>query len=237
MPQDEQTPDNSVELETTAQNYVPELPDWEFWRQRGACRLWKAVLLSMNVEPTMTNRGALKDRAPVIHSEYLRRREIANVQYGIHPLLPTMEHARAGQMEGERYISLSQFLKFAKDIGWRNLAAFEKGISPSTVYLSGGETVEVEQELEDLAKGQRYTLVRMGALLKILEQCLQPNQPNNRQKFLSGNKLNAAALGQEIEQVIAVVAHEELKLMVSRFTKEANRKQLAAAAKALTNFF
>ena len=52
MPHDEQTPDNSIELENTAQNYVPELPDWEFWRQRGACRIWQAVLLSMNVEPT-----------------------------------------------------------------------------------------------------------------------------------------------------------------------------------------
>lgn len=237
MPHNEPMSDYLVEPDNTAPNYVPELPDWEFWRQRGACRIWQAVLLSMNVEPTKTNRDQLSARAPDIYSEYRRRREIVIVQYGKHSLLPIMEHVRAGQMQSERYVALPKLLEFAKDICWRNLAAFDKGLSRSTVYLSGGETVEVQEDLEELAKGERYTLVRMGALLKILERFLQPTQANNRQQFLTGSSLNISALGREIEQVIATAAHEKGNATISRFTDEANRKQLAAAVKALSNYF
>jgi hypothetical protein len=237
MPEDESAANHAAELETTSNDFISELPDWEFWRQRGLCRLWQAVLLSKNIEPSIANLDDLQENDNVSYLDYRRKREILLVQYGVHPLLPRTEHVRAGQNPANHYISLLKLLEFAKDIGWRNLTEFERGLSRSTVILPSGETVDVEPELEDLAKGERYTLVRMGALLKILERCLQPDQLSNKMKFLSGKNLNLSALGREIESEIALAANAKKTATVSRFKDEANRKQLAAAEKALDNFF
>ena len=186
---------------------------------------------------TIANRDQLPNNGSQSNDEYERRREIVNVQYGVHPLLPTMEHARTGKGESGRYIALPKLLDFAKEVGWRGTRDFENGLSRSTVHLPGGQIVEVEQEVDDLPKGERYMLVRMGALVTIFERCLNPSQSINRQKFLSGDMLNLSALGQELEEVIATAANEAKRSTVVRFSKEANRKQLAAAKKALKQFF
>ena len=120
------------------------------------------------------------------NDEYERRREIVNVQYEVHPLLPTMEHARTGKSESGRYIALPKLLDFAKEVGWRGTRDFENGLSRSTVHLPGGQ--EVEQELEDITKGERYMLVRMGALVSIIECCLQP-------RSLGARRFNRRKLG------------------------------------------
>ena len=57
-------------------SFEPETPDWEFWRQRSACRLWQAVLLTLNVEPISENRDALVEGLPDRYDEYRRRRDI-----------------------------------------------------------------------------------------------------------------------------------------------------------------
>ena len=44
--------------------HEPEIPDWETWRQRGACRLWQAVLLTLNIKPTTENRDSLAEEFP-----------------------------------------------------------------------------------------------------------------------------------------------------------------------------
>ena len=172
MATDSPTANHPAKSDKTSLELQPERPDWEFWRQRGACRIWEAVLLSLNVEPTKANRDQLLSSGSQSGDEYERRREIVNVQYGVHPLLPTMEHARAGKVGSGRYISLLKLLEFAKEIGWRDTRDFENGLSRSTVHLPGGQIVEVEQEVDDLPKGERYMLVRMGALITIFERCL-----------------------------------------------------------------
>lgn len=217
--------------------YEPELPDWEFWRQRGACRLWQAVLLTLNIEPTSENRDALVEGSPDRHNEFRRRRDIMLTQYGVHPLLPAMDHARAGRGRSERYVSLKNVLHFAKDIGWRDMGTMEAGLTHQAVYSTSGNLVEVTNELSDLPKGEQYNLVRMGALLKILENYLQPAEELNRSRLLTGKAINFSALGKEMQAVIAEAARKKNTDTIPLFTEDANRKQLGAAAKALAKFF
>lgn len=237
MPNDRPTTNHSVESDNTTPEFQLEPPDWEFWRQRGACRIWQAVLLSINVEPTKANRDLLPTRGSQSNDEYVRRREIVNVQYGIHQLLPTMEHPRAGKSGSGRYIALPKLLEFAKEIGWRGIRDFENGLSRSTVRIPTGEDVEVNQEFEDLSKGERYTLVRMGALLSLLERCICPGSSSSNSRLLHGTSLNLTAIGREVEKIIATAAHEAERSTVANFSEQVNRKQMAAAADALKIFF
>jgi hypothetical protein len=77
----------------------------------------------------------------------------------------------------------------------------------------------------------------MGALLKILEKCLQPENASKRAKLLRGAGLNMSALGEEIAKEIAEAAHLKNAKTVSRFTSRTNRKSLADAESELASFF
>lgn len=217
--------------------HKPEIPEWETWRQRGACRLWQAVLLTLNIKPTTENRDSLAEEFPERYVEFRRRRDIILTQYDLHPLLPAMTHARAGIGRSEQYVSLKNVLHFAKDIGWRDLGHMESGLTHKAVYSTSGDLVEVTDELSDLPKGEQYNLVRMGALLKILEKYLQPTEELNKGKLLIGKAINFSALGKEMQAVIAEAAHKKNAKTIALFTEDTNRKQLGAAKKALANFF
>lgn len=217
------------------QMFTPERPDWEFWRQRGACRIWKAVMLSMNIEPTRASREEVRDRAPGLYEEYIRRREIAVVQYNVHPLLPRLDHVRAGRGQFDQYVLLSKMLEFAKDIRWRDVAAFENGLTGSSLDSENSHLAEVE--FDDLPKGERYTIVRMGALLSILQKSLLSKEIGMKTKFIRSESLNFAAIGREMEDVIALAATKQKKEAISCFKEDSNRKQVAAAFKALNEFF
>ena len=209
------------------------LPNWDHWRQRGHCMIWQAVMLTLNIHPSKPGLKALKEE---LYAEYLRRREILNVQYGVHPMLPKMDHRRSGDKESGQYVALTSVLDFAKDIGWIDMEHMEAGLSRNAVYSASGNWVQVEDD-GLLAKGERYTLIRMGALLKILEKCLQPANAPTRAKLLNGSELNMSALGLEIEKEIADVAHLKNGKTVSRFKAGTNRKSLADAKAELAKSF
>lgn len=217
--------------------YEPEIPRWEFWRQKGACRLWVAVLLTLNIEPTVQNRNELAERLPDRYAEFTNRRAIMRTQYGLHPLLPTIKHPGAGTKRGEQFVLLEDVLNFAKDIGWRDMGPMEEGLTHQAVYSTSGNLVEVTNELSDLPKGEQYNLIRMGALLKILEKYLQPAEELNKGKLLIGKTINLSALGKEMQAVIAEAARKKNTDTIRLFTEDTNRKQLGAAAKALAKFF
>ena len=113
----------------------------------------------------------------------------------------------------------------------------ESGLTHQAVYSTSGDLVEVTDELSDLPKGEQYNLVRMGALLKILEKYLQPTEELNKGKLLIGKAINFSALGKEMQAVIAEAAHKKNAKTIALFTEDTNRKQLGAAEKALAKFF
>lgn len=213
----------------------PPGSNWDRWQQRQLCRLWQAALLSLDIEPTLKNADVLSQFQPDRHVEFLKRREILNVQCDVDPLLPSVDHVLAGQ-KTSRYVDLVNVLEFAKSKNWSGLGPMEQGLSKTAVLSAGGNWVQVEDD-GSMAKGEQYTLVRMGALLKILEKCLQPSNAPKRAKLLRGAGLNISALGEEMEKEIAEAAQLKNAKTVSRFTASTNRKSLAKAESELASFF
>ncbi|MFM0072592.1 hypothetical protein PQQ86_15660 [Paraburkholderia sediminicola] len=216
-------------------NALPSPPDWKTWREKGGGRLWVAVLLSMNVNPTVQNRHVLRANDAERYKEYRRRCEVAIARYSVHEHLPAIEHLRAGKNPGDRFVMFDKFLAFAKDIGWNDLSMFEAGLSSTEVALA--TTASSTHSLEDAPKGERYDLVRMGALLTLLEKALQGDSDIDRALLISGGKLNKSQIAKEVNKIVASTAKRHGKPSISGFGAEANRKRFRAAAAALDDFF
>ncbi|PLC06054.1 hypothetical protein CY658_03125 [Variovorax sp. RO1] len=190
------------------------------------------------MEPSRTNRIKLEKSEPVRYSEYRKRREILIVNRGHHSLLDPIEHLRAGDREGEKYIDLSQVLDFARQQDWSIVEAFIQGMEGKhieTSALGAGiqDIDEDEFDMHELKKGDRYLMVRMGAILILLEKCLRSGKEVNPHRYLKKDDLNYLALGKEIEKIITDVA----KKKDARFGFEGNRSVFSDAVKALNTFF
>ena len=121
----------SLETDGNTQPEVLPTPNWEMWKTRGACRIWKAVLISMAVKPTSTVLKRLKKEQPLRYAEYMRRKKDVVAQYGLHPELQVAKHLNEGEKPGEQYIKLRGLLNFAKEYRWKDLDAFEQGMKLS----------------------------------------------------------------------------------------------------------
>ena len=222
----------------------PAQPNWTHWRERGFCRLWQAVMLSLNLEPTVRNREIAKAGAPERYQEYRRRLQIAKVRYGFHDSLKPLAHPFEGRTTGDRYLELNKFLTFANDLAWRDLTPLRDGMQrpsesntdnePAHAFIDGEET-----ESEDEVLATNDTLVRMGALLKVLENCLTDEKSRARQsrhpllkENPTDNPLNELKLAERMVGVIQQSSNDSAK-PIRNFGKETIRKELRAARAAL----
>lgn len=163
-------------------------PNWDLWRSRGACRIWKAVLISMEIKPSPKVRTQLRLEKYHLYKEYVRRKKDVIAHYGLHPDFRAMQHANAGKKSGEQYILLSNLLSFAKKHRWKNLEAFEQGMQIPVHESGTGHISNVSFEV--LPEETRNGLVRTGALLKLLEDVLLQREVINPAALLHGGKLN-----------------------------------------------
>lgn len=203
-------------------------PNWDLWRRRGACRIWKAVLISMAIDPETNSRTNLKKDKSHLYDEYLRRKEDVIANYGLIPEFKAINHAKAGSRPGEKYILLDSLLKFAKKRRWENLEAFEQGMKIPCGDAGTGNTTNFS--FEALPEETRNGLVRTGALLKLLEDVLLKRDTTNTAKFLHGEKLNISTVAERVGKIIGVAAGQE---KVKNFAREANRRYLAKAQNSL----
>lgn len=203
-------------------------PNWEMWRTRGACRVWKAVLISMAIKPTLEVSRRLKQEQPHRYAEYLRRKRDVVAQFGLHPDLQAVPHPNAGEKAIDQYIMLRSLLSFAQQYHWDDLDAFDQGTrmaSPKAVAAS-----RAHSSFEALPQGQRHALVRTGALLQLLEEVLRKGVEMNAASLLRGGDLNVSEVASRIEKIIGNAADQE---KVANFEAEANRKQFGEARQAL----
>ena len=203
-------------------------PNWDLWRRRGACRIWKAVLISMAIDPETNLRTNLKKDNSHLYDEYFRRKEDVIAHYGLIPEFKAIKHAKAGSRPGEKYILLNSLLKFAKNQHWENLDAFEQGMQIHTHEAGTGYISNFS--FEALTEETRNGLVRTGALLRLLEDVLIKRDTTNAAKFLHGEKLNISTVAERVEKIIGVAAGQE---KVKNFAREANRRYLAKAQNSL----
>ena len=204
-------------------------PNWEMWRTRGACRIWQAVLISMAIKPTNRVRTRLRLEQPGRYAEYISRKKAVVAQYGLHPELPAAEHANQGKRSGEKYILLRGLLALGKEQGWHDIDAFEKGMRASAAKSVAA--AKAHTSFEGLPQGQRNALVRMGALLQLLEEVLKKGVHMNAATLLHGSELNISKVASRVEQIICSAAEAE---KVADFKTEANRKQFGEAKQALS---
>lgn len=235
---DDSEPSAFLEIGQTA---LPT-PNWKIWRQSGSCRLWNAVALTMNVEPPKKS-GGLKALLPVdTYREYRSRRIVAIRQLGHHPLLPDLEHRSAGKLPGEQYVALTDVLAFAQAMKWNDLEPFARGINESSdlVFASNASGVVInhaDTDFDKLPKGERYTIVRMGAILTLLEQWLSKPGGQIPAAIRKGDRLNFTELARQAHAVIADQANAHDKTAFSAFGIEVLRKEFSESQKALDSYF
>lgn len=224
---------NGPDAEQEAGDANPGLlsPNWEMWRTRGACRIWKAIMLTMGVKPTNEMRNRLMEEYPERYDEYVRRRRDVVAQYGLHPQLPNIEHEQAGEGAGNQYVRLVNLLSFAKEYQWKGLEGFEQGIALPQPKPKGENVTNLS--IEVLPLGERNALVRTGALLKLIENLLCERSTLDKASLLRGGRLNISKISTEVEQIIKKTAEQE---SVDGFKDEANRRYFGHAQRALENY-
>ena len=206
-------------------------PNWEMWRTRGACRIWQAVLISMAINPTSEVRTILRREQPRRYAQYINRKEAVTAQYGLRPELPATAHPKQGKRSGEKYILLAGLLAMGKEQGWHDIDAFEKGMRTTAANSTSAGIVNAS--FEGGTRIQRNDLVRMGALLQLLEEVLKKGVHMNAATLLHGSELNISKVASRVEQIICSAAEAE---KVADFKTEANRKQFGEAKQALNAF-
>ena len=227
------TPSENTDL---AEVTAPIRPDWGFWQRRSYCRIWQAALLSLDVEPTRSNRANLDLTDPDRFAEYMKRREILIVNRGYHKFLTAVEHARAGNKDGEKYVNLGQVLNLAEHQRWSDIKAFGRGMSVEQRTTSASHFIvrdADQEEFDNEPKGEKYTIVRMGAVLTLLEKCLRLEQADPGQ-FLHSGKLNFAAVGRELEETIKIAA--KATKPVPNYGADANDDAARYAVRVLQTF-
>ncbi len=206
-------------------------PNWEMWRTRGACPIWKAVLISMALKPAPKVLFRLRLDQPSLYAQYIRRKKDVVAQYGLHPEMPAVEHPNQGKLPGEKYILLRGLLALGKEQRWHDIDAFEKGMRASAAKSVAA--AKAHTSFEGLPQGQRNALVRMGALLQLLEDVLKKGVQMNPAALLHGKTLNMSEVASRVEKIVGDAADQD---KVDNFEKEANRKQFGEAKQALNAF-
>jgi hypothetical protein len=199
------------------------------------------VVLTLNIEPPK-NASELKHLLPAeAYREYKNRRAVTIRQYGFHELLPCVEHHAAGRLPGEQYVALADMLAFVQAMGWGDTAPFLRGMtcvdenrSPSD---TSAVTTYVDFDFDELPKGHRYTTVRMGAILTLLEKWLLKPGGQIPEAIRKGDTLNYTELARQVNAVIAAHAKEHNKAAFSAFGVEVLRKEFSESRKALDAYF
>ena len=214
--------------------YVFETPDWEFWRQRNGCRLWKSVLLSMNIEPVDDVRALLEEHAPQKYAQYKRRLDVILGAHGVSKCLPRVQHPRAGNKPSEQWMVLTDLLAFAKESNWKDVAPFEYGLTNQPSSSDIEEQLNVPSvDFDDLQKGERYTVLRFGALLKLVESLLTNDKKFDRNQFVKSGSLNYSALGKAIESVLSDQSNKSGGTALPNCKAQVNSKRISEAIKAV----
>lgn len=220
----------------TAPPYSAPTPDWNSWDLVLGCKIWEASMLYVDVNPSVANRNAIKEHLPALYKEYQACHRALCSAYK-QPLFPEMAHPSEGSRPGERFILLEKFVEYIRQQGWPDRHGFAKRMSAraKVVHLDDGQKVAINFA-EPKAKGERYNMVRMGALAKLLERALT-DEKFNRAACLNGSVLSATGVGRELEKIIAAAAKSKDKKIAQGYTAGTNGKYVSGAIEALEKLF
>ncbi len=251
-------PESPVEIKTSAESAEqaqpkrgtssPEISDepqranWPYWRERGFVRLWQAAMLSLNYEPSIANRDALKAKNADDSKTYLRRKHALEMLYGYHDLLPEFKHRRNGKAIRNRYVSWDNLVQLANEKKWGNFPQHADEADEAFQPILIDSVDETDDQADDYKKNSKTDRsventrnIALGALLEIFERSLRGESfaiadGKNRKKMLVKGKqanLNHSDLATLMIQAIGERATQE-----SGYGFENIHKQLTTASKA-----
>lgn len=231
--------------------FTPSLDDllvsdarWQFWRQSRNARLWHAVLLTMNIEPSVKNRTLLKERFPVQYASYTEKLDILLRRSSTHKSLKPVSNPREGKTPSGKYVQLTGVLKFAKEYEWAGIAAFEAGLAPKKIKALDGSSVCIAEdatldETDDLKNGLRLTYIRYAALVHLLNLAISKHdefEGIRKQIFPSGTASDAA-LGRAIEKTVAQFAKNADCKVPYGYGSSANAREISLTRKVVKDTF
>ncbi len=193
----------------------------------------------MNIEPPKKSIHLEAMLSAEKYQEYKDRKFVAIRQYG--KRLPSHKHHATGEQHGEKYVSLPDMLMFAQEMGWDDLEPMTQGITGQAAKQSSLTTAQTNDvlhtaELNPTLKGERYSLVRSGALLELLGQwALDGGRiPND---CIRAGALNFSWLAKQVNTVIAKKASANGKATFSGFGVDVTRKEFGKAQQELDDYF
>jgi hypothetical protein len=240
----------------------PPRPVWTEWAPRDACRIWKAVMLYINIDPAKINWKKLKDQWPEKFKEFELRADFVTAAYGPNQYFVPTDHPRQGKLQRNRYISLPRFVEYVRERRWPGHAAFagsmvipddqqdHAGTAVTTHPVADNEQdragpavtthrigdKDKDEESKDEGNISKFQSIRMGALLRILE-LVQTDRLSRATHGVEPDKaLSDSAVARWMQEIIEANAEANKKDKLPRFKEEANRKNLATATKRLQAF-
>ena len=221
----------------TDPQYSAPIPDWNSWDLVLGFKIWEASMLYVNVSPSVANRTAIKEKLPASYKNYYACHRALCSAYKHHPLFPEMNHPSEGSKVGEKFILVSNFVEYIRQQGWPDSHGFAKRMSARAkfVHLDNGQKVAIDFA-DPKEKGERYNMVRMGALAKLLERALT-EKTFNPALCLNGSVLSAEGVGKELAKIIATSAKVNEQKTVRLFTAGTNGKHVSKAIEELEKFF
>jgi hypothetical protein len=213
---------------------------WDHWYQCRNARLWHAVLLSMNIEPSTENRVLLKTHYPAQYQLYVDRLNILLRRQSSYKPIKALVNSRNGETPKTKYVSLVGVLRFAKKENWDGIESFEKGMTPKQIKALDGSLVIVIDDNDsgkalDTAKGHRYTQVRYAALVCLLEIAISDADRFN--DIFPNKKVSDASLGKAVEETVAQLAKDKNRSVVQGFRREKNAKEIGEIKKIVKEYF
>lgn len=226
----------------------PSDAQWKKWREARNVRYWSAAMLSLQVEPTAANRTALSEHFPEVHKQYKDRLDVLLKRRRTRKSLrPVGEQVASGDSLNE-FVDLQAVAKFAVEVEWDASATFAKSVvPPSAVKTLDGlvsltiNDVEFEKQMNVLSIGQKRTLVRYAALIKLLRMAIETPAEFERIRQESLGKRTTASnqsLGAAVARAVATLANERGQSRIpSGFGKDKNADEIAQAERMVKTFF
>lgn len=217
---------------------------WRYWSECRNVRFWYAVLLTMNIEPSVKNRTLLNKYFPDKYEAYREKLDILIRRSSTHKALKSVPNPREGKTSSGKYVQLTGVLKFAKECKWDDIAAFEAGLTSKKIVALDGTSVNISQEIalgetDDLPKGLRYTYVRYAALAHLIDLAITDRTKfeSITRQFFPGGKTSNAALGRAVASTVAQIAKNLDCKVPSGYGKEKNAKEIALVKKVANESF
>lgn len=233
-------------LTISLESLRPSEDQWKTWREGRNVFYWYAAMLTLQIQPSVANRGLLKEHFPEIYAEYRRRLTVMRRRSRSYKEIQPVGGFDRDTLPSNLIVALPGVAKLAGELGWDSDGVFaNRVIPPKKVTSFNGARLIIEKanhqrEVEGLGVGQQRTLVRYAALAELVRMAVDsPDEFKTlKQAVFKRRKASNQELGEALARMVATFAHKAGKNVTPYgFNKDANADELAKAKLAVEEHF